>query len=486
MDITTLTIEQARQGLADKQFSSAELTEAYLAAIEKVNPQVEAFLSIHTDQARDQARAADKQIQAGQAGPLTGIPLAIKDNITIQGTTATAGASTLSNYTATYDATVIQNLRECGAVFLGKTNLDEFAMGSSTENSTLATTKNPWDLGRVPGGSSGGSAAAVAARLCAGALGSDTGGSIRQPASFCGTVGLKPTYGRVSRHGLIAMSSSLDQIGPLTATVQDAAYILEAIAGQDSNDSTTVPHMPPGINADQDIKGMTIGVPREYFIEGMDHEVRQLVEQAINKLKELGAEIQEVSLPLTKYALAVYQVMMTAEVSSNLARYDGIRYGQREPADTLYEVYARSRAAGFGAETKRRIMLGTYALSSGHYDQYYQQTQKLRVLIRSEFADIFKKVDCLVTPTAPTVAFALGEKYEDPLTMYLSDIYTVPANIGDICALSLPCGFDERMPVGLQLMAQPFDEATLFRVGNAYERVTDWHRRVPPIIDIGS
>jgi len=480
MKSNEFTIEQAHWGLADKEFSSVELTRSCLDQIKKHDKKVRAFLKVTEESVLKQAKAADKKIASGQSDILCGIPLAIKDNILIEGFQATAGSKILENYKASYDATVIRKLKDSSAVFLGKTNLDEFGMGSSTENSGFFKTHNPWDLERVPGGSSGGSAAAVAADMCLGALGSDTASSIRHPASFCGVVGLKPTYGRVSRSGLIAMTSSLDQVGPLTKTVKDTAIIFNAISGVDEEDSTTYNKKNVNLNnLEKSIKGLKVGVPKEYFIEGMDPEAKKIVEKAIKKLEEIGAKIVPVSLPLTKYALAVYQIVMTSEASTNLARYDGIRFGHSSAGKNLIEVYMKSRAKGLGDEVKRRIILGTFALSAGYYDQYYVKAQKLRKLIIQEFEDIFKKVDCLATPTAPTVAFKLGEKMTDPLMMYLSDIYTVPANIGGICAVSVPCGFDEGLPVGFQIMGKPFDEEKILQVAYQYEQATDWVKSKP-------
>lgn len=482
MDLYSLTIEQAHDGLRNKEFSSRELTEAYLERSKRLDKDIHAYITLLEDAALRQADVADAMIASGTMTELTGIPLAIKDNILVNGVTCTSGSKILENYVSTYDATVISKLKKVGSVFIGKTNQDEFAMGSSTENSAFEKTRNPWDVNRVPGGSSGGSAAAMAAEMCAGALGSDTGGSIRQPGAFCGVVGMKPTYGRVSRYGLSALASSLDQIGPLTRTVKDAAMILNVISGKDERDPTTQSAGAVDIsNWPNDIKGMKIGIPKEYFIEGMDPDVEAAVRQAIEKFTELGAEVREVSLPLTKYALAVYYLTVTAEVSANLARYDGIRYGlsRHDTARNLHEVYSASREAGLGAETKRRIILGTYVLSAGYYDQYYVQAQKVRQLITQEFDKVFRQVDCLLTPTTPTVAFAFGEKFSDPLTMYLSDIYTVPANIGGACGVSVPCGEAHGLPVGLQLIGKSFDEASILRVAHAYEQATDWHLRRP-------
>lgn len=479
------TIASAHQELHKKKVSSRELTQSYLDRIAERDAAVQSYLEVYHDQALADADHADQMFADGTAGILTGIPLGIKDIIMIKGETCTAGSKVLEGYRATYDAHVITQLKRRGAIFLGKTSLDEFAMGSSNENTTLKQTRNPWDTTRVPGGSSGGSAAAVAADLCIAALGTDTGGSVRQPAAFCGVVGMKPTYGRVSRYGVVAMTSSLDQVGPLTRTAEDAALLFNAIAGHDTHDATTRVTNPPIEMAklSQSIKGMKIGVPQEFFIEGMDAEVRRLVEEAIVLIKGMGAQIVEVSLPLTKYALAVYQLVLTSEVSANLARYDGIRYGHTAEAERLIHMYEQSRAEGFGSEVKRRIMLGTFALSAGYHDQYYLQAQKVRALIQKEYQDMFKKVNCLVGPTTPSVAFKHGEKFNDPLLMYLSDIYTVPANIGGICAISLPAGYSQGLPVGVQCMAPAFGEQRLFQVAHQYQQMTDWHRQHPGLFD---
>lgn len=483
MNLNQLTIEQVHQGLIKKEFSSKELTQACLDRIKKIDSKIEAFLTLTPDLALKQAEEADKRIKNGEVNALTGIPLAIKDNILIKDEKCTAASKILESYEATYNATVVDKLEEAGAVFLGKTNLDEFGMGSSTENSAFKKTKNPWDLSRVPGGSSGGSAAAVASDECLAALGSDTGSSVRLPASFCGVVGLLPTYGRVSRYGLIAMTSSLDQIGPIGKTVKDTAILFQAINGLDSFDSTTVNK--PNINLkniSKDVKGLKVGVPKEFFVAGMDSKVEDTVKKAIKKLEELGAKIVEVSLPLSKYALAVYYITVFSEVSTNLARYDGIRYGlSNQSGKNLLEVYLKTKAAGLGDEAKRRIILGTYSLSAGYYDQYYLQAQKLRYLIRQEFNRVFQTVDCLVVPTSPSVAFKLGEKLDDPLTMYLSDIFTVSANMAGITGISIPCGFVDKLPVGLQIMGQSFDEETIFCVAHNYEKSTNWSREKPAI-----
>ncbi len=478
MDIFKLNIEEAYQGLKEKKFSSVELTKSFLVKIKKIDKKIQAFLEITEDNALIQAKEADESIAAGQQEYLTGIPIGIKDVILQKDVRATGGSKILDKYIATYDATVVEKLKIKKAVLLGKLNLDEFAMGSSTENSAFQKTKNPWDTTRVPGGSSGGSAAAVAADMCVASLGSDTGGSIRQPAAFCGVVGLKPTYGRVSRYGLMPMTSSLDQIGPITKTVKDTAILFNSILGKDINDSTTNETQPVELkNIENDIRGLKIGVPKEYFIEGMDPGIKQVIEEALSKFKKLGAQVVDVSLPLSKYALAVYYITASSEISSNIAKYDGIRYGHADntEAKNLIEVYKKSRAEGLGSEVKRRIMMGTYSLSSGYYDQFYNKAQKVRILIQKEFAEIFKKVNCLISPTTPSVAFKLGEKFEDPLLMYLSDIYTVPANIGGICGISVPCGFVNNLPVGIQLMGKPFDEETIIKAAFNYEQSTEWH-----------
>jgi aspartyl-tRNA(Asn)/glutamyl-tRNA(Gln) amidotransferase subunit A len=420
--------------------------------------------------------------------PLGGIPIAIKDIINVMGQPCTCASKILNGYRAPYDATVIQKLRAAGAIPFGKTNLDEFAMGSSTENSAVKSTRNPWDLSRVPGGSSGGSAAAVAADEAFGGLGSDTGGSIRQPAALCGVVGLKPTYGRVSRFGLVAFASSLDQIGPVTKTVRDAALIMNAIAGYDPQDSTSLNEPVPDYvaNLGNDLRGIRLGVPKEYMIEGIDPQVRGAIDAAVKQLSSLGAEIVEVSLPGTGYAVAVYYIIATAEASANLARFDGVRYGYRaeNPKDVL-DLYGRTREEGFGPEVKRRIILGTYVLSSGYYDAYYLRALKVRELIRRDFTRVFENVDALISPTSPVAAFKLGERVADPLQMYLADIFTIAANLAGICGISIPCGFAEldghRLPIGLQLLGKPLDEARILQIAHAYEQSTDWHKARPPI-----
>lgn len=479
------TIVAAHQALRNKSLSARELTQSYLDTIARRDGSIGAYIDVYRESALAEADIADQRFADGSATVLTGIPLALKDLIMVAGRRCTAGSKMLEHYSATYDATIVSKLKAAGAVLLGKTSLDEFAMGSSNENTEFSRTRNPWDTTRVPGGSSGGSAAAVAADECLAALGTDTGGSVRQPASFCGVVGLKPTYGRMSRHGVIAMTSSLDQIGPLTKTVADAALLFNALAGYDPLDATTGRDAAPvSMDAlEQSVKGMAIGIPKEFFIEGMDPEVERGIAAACDTLKELGATLVEVSLPLTKYALAVYQLTVTSEVSSNLARYDGMRYGLsvREPGARLDDVYRQSRAQGFGSEVKRRVILGTFALSAGYQRRLYVQAQKVRSMISREFREVFAKVDALVSPTSPSVAFKQGEKQSDPLLMYLSDIYTVPANIGGICAISVPGGFAHGLPIGLQFMARQFDEATLFRLAHQYEQATTWHAQWPKL-----
>ena len=477
MKLNELTVHQAYIGLRRKDFSSVELTKACLDQIKKVDGKIGAFVEVTDDLALEQAKVVDEKIAQGEElKPLEGIPCAIKDNILIEGQRCTCSSKILENYIATYDAGVIKKLKEQGAVFLGKTNLDEFAMGSSTENSAFQKTKNPSDLSRVPGGSSGGSASAVAANECLYALGSDTGGSIRQPAAFCGIVGIKPTYGRVSRYGLVAMASSLDQIGPLTKDTEDAALVLREISGPDKKDSTclnfSVPDCTEAISLG--IKDIRIGVIKEYFGEGVDKEVSDLVKKAVSELEKLGAKISEVSLPQTKYALPCYYIIMPAEVSANLARYDGIRYGYSDDkAKNLMEVYLKSRAKGLGDEVRRRIMLGTFTLSAGYYEAYYNKAQKVRAVIAREYNDIFRDFDVLVGPTTPTCAFKLGEKIRDPLAMYMSDILTVSANISGLPAISVPCGFVEKegkkLPVGLQIIGDHFKEEMVLRVASSYE-----------------
>ena len=467
--MNNLTITQAHKGLLEKKFSALELTKFFLNKIKKEDRKISSFITVTDDLALSQAKEVDKLISAGKKIPiLAGVPVAVKDNILVERIKATCASKILENYVAPYDATCIKKLKELGAVILGKTNLDEFAMGSSTEHSAFFPTKNPHDLTRVPGGTSGGSAAAVAADLCCYALGSDTGGSIRQPASFCGVVGLKPTYGAVSRYGLIAFASSLDQIGPITKTAEDAQIVFNAISGKDQLDSTSV-ESPKIENYKLKIENLRIGIPKEYFIKGMDSEVEKIVKQAIKKIEEMGAKIEEISLPHTEYALPIYYIIMPSEASANLARYDGIRYGLSKSNGDLLSVYLKSRAEGFGDEVKRRIMLGTYALSAGYYDAYYLKAQKVRTLIRHDFDKAFNKVDAIFTPTSPFTAFKLGEKIKDPLSMYLSDIFTASVNLVGLPAVSVPIGFKGKLPVGLQIIGKSFEENKILEISKIYE-----------------
>jgi aspartyl-tRNA(Asn)/glutamyl-tRNA(Gln) amidotransferase subunit A len=482
MQVHELTLTQAAEKLATKQLSSLELTKAVLAHIEAAEPKVHAFVTVDAEGALKAAAEADARIAKGEQGSLLGVPLALKDNLSTTGLRTTCSSKMLEPYVPPFDATVVARLRGAGAVFVGKTNLDEFAMGSSTENSAFGATRNPWDPSCVPGGSSGGSAAAAAAGFGFGALGSDTGGSIRQPASLCGVVGLKPTYGRVSRYGLVAFASSLDQIGPMTRTVADAAALSQAIDGHDSLDSTSSPEPVPDYGAalGQGVKGLRIGLPKEYFIDGIDPAVKASVMAAVKALEAQGATLREISLPNTEHCLSVYYLLATAEASSNLARFDGVRFGLRVPAESLVPQYMKTRAAGFGPEVKRRIMLGTYALSSGYYDAYYKRAQQVRTLICRDFEAAFKDVDLIATPTAPTPAFKLGEKADDPMTMYLSDIFTISVNLAGVPALSLPCGFSQGgLPIGLQLIGPAFSEPRLFAAGHAYEQAHEWKDRRP-------
>lgn len=483
MELNGLTIKQAHEGLKKKEFSSVELTKACLDRIKKVDKKLNSFITKTKDKALVSAELADQKIKKAkeEINILEGIPVCLKDNILVRGVKCTAASKILEDYNAVYDATVAKKLRDRGMALLGKTNMDEFAMGSSNETSYFGSVKNPWDLKRVSGGSSGGSVVSVSTDEAIFALGSDTGGSIRQPASFCGVVGLKPTYGRVSRNGLMAMASSLDQIGPITKNVEDAALVLKEIAGHDKDDSTTVFGKEEEFLKDlkKDIKGLKIGVPKEYFIEGMDEGTEKTVKEAIKKLEALGAKIEEVSLPYSEYALAVYYIIMPAEVSANLARYDGVRYGFRAEAKDLIDTYLKTRSKGFGDEVIRRIMLGTYSLSAGYYDAYYLKAQKVRTLIKKDFEKVFKKVDCLAAPTTPAPAFKIGEKFDDPLTMYLADIFTVSLNVSGLPGISVPCGFSGNLPVGLQIIGNYFDEKTILRVANNYEQATEWHKKKP-------
>ncbi len=476
-DIIGLTVHRARELLDRREVSSVELTRAVLERIQQVEESVKAFVTVTDALALEQARRADERIASGDAAPLTGIPMQLKDNMTTKGVRTTCSSRMLESFVPPYDATVTRKLYEQGAVLVGKGNLDEFAMGSSTENSAFFPTRNPWDLERVPGGSSGGPAAAVAADECIFSLGSDTGGSIRQPAALCGVVGLKPTYGLVSRYGLVAFASSLDQIGPITKDVTDCALVLNAIAGHDHCDSTSINRDVPDYTRSLkgDLSGLRIGVPREYFVEGMDKGVEDATRRAIQALKGLGATIEETSLPHTSYSLAVYYIIAPSEASANLARYDGVKYGFAvQDADTMWEALEKTRQHGFGPEVKRRIMLGTYALSAGYYDAYYLKALRVRTLIRREFEEAFRRFDAMVMATSPSVAFRFGEKTADPVQMYLNDVLTMPANIAGIPGISVPCGLSDGLPVGLQIMAPALGEETLLRIAYAYEQATDF------------
>jgi aspartyl-tRNA(Asn)/glutamyl-tRNA(Gln) amidotransferase subunit A len=502
----SLSINRLVPLLARGEVSPVEVTDQLLQRIGEQDGALNAYITVDAEGARAQAKAAEGRLARGEATPLTGIPLALKDVIVTRGLRTTCGSRILENFVPPFDATVTRQLKNAGAVILGKANMDEFAMGSSTENSAFGPTHNPWHRDCIPGGSSGGSAAAVAADLCTASLGSDTGGSIRQPAAHCGVVGLKPTYGLVSRYGLVAYASSLDQIGPLTKEVADAALLLAFIAGHDPKDSTSfnpgagngsnyqrmleglqdcIPEYGPrwlGVNLKNDIKGIRVGVPREYFGEGLDPEVEAAIRAALRTLESLGAELVEVSLPHTEYAVATYYVVAVAEASSNLARYDGVKYGFRAEGRNLLEMYARTRTRGFGPEVRRRIMLGTYALSAGYYEAYYKKASQVRALIRRDFEEAFRRCDLVATPVSPTPAFRLGEKLADPLTMYLSDIFTISANLAGIPGISVPCGFSSQgLPMGLQLLGPPFGEMTIFHAAHAFEQATDFHRRKPPL-----
>jgi len=481
--LTGLTIHELGTRFRSGEATPSQAVRAYLDRIALLDPQVKAYLTVIPEAALTQAAEADARFRSkAPLGPLDGIPLAVKDVFCTRGVETTCGSKILKGFVPPYDATVIAKLRSAGSVILGKLNMDEFAMGSSTENSGFFTTRNPWDLSRVPGGSSGGSAAAVAADLAAATLGTDTGGSIRQPAAFCGTVGFKPTYGRVSRYGLIAFASSLDQVGPFAKDVADAALLLQTIAGHDPMDSTSatipVPNYADALRLD--VKGLRVGIPTEYFIDGLDPEVEAAVRAAIAALKDLGAKTESVSLPHTEYGLAAYYLIAPAEASSNLARYDGVKYGLRVPgARDLIDMYSRTRGAGFGAEVKRRVMLGTYALSAGYYDAYYGKAQRVRTLVLRDFQRAFERVDVIVAPTTPGVAFKMGER-EDPLQMYLNDVFTIPVNLAGLPGLSMPAGFTQTgLPIGLQIIGKAFDEATLLRVAKAYEATTPWREKKP-------
>jgi aspartyl-tRNA(Asn)/glutamyl-tRNA(Gln) amidotransferase subunit A len=484
------TIAGLTARLARREISARDLTQACLDQIARVDGTVHAFISYDAADALAQADAADRDLAAGVTlaqKPLLGIPIGVKDVLAVKGQPLNCGSKILGRYISPYDATVVQKLKAAGAVVFGRLNMDEFAMGSSTETSAFGLTRNPWDATRIPGGSSGGSAAAVAADEAIATLGSDTGGSIRQPAALCGCVGLKPTYGRVSRYGLVAFASSLDQIGPFTKDVRDAALLLGVISGHDPLDSTSVPQPVPDYTAalDGNIRGLKLGLPREYLIGGLDPEVKAAVDAAVQQFTALGAEIVDISLPHTDYAVATYYIIATAEASANLARFDGIRYGLRVDGADPVQLYTKTRGAGFGAEVKRRIILGTYVLSSGYYDAYYLRAQKVRTLIRNDFLKAFEKVDAIVTPTTPTAAFKIGEKSGDPLQMYLSDIFTISCNLAGISGLSLPCGFTAapKLPIGLQLLGRPFGETTLLKLAHAYEQSTPWHRERPALYE---
>ena len=478
------SILELHQQIKTKQRSAVEIAQEYLKRIEKLEPQLQSFLYITKDLALETAKQVDEKISRGEEiNLLEGIPIGVKDNMSTRGIPTTCASRILENFVPSYESTVTSKLKEQGAIIVGKTNLDEFAMGSSTENSGYQVTANPWDITRVPGGSSGGSAAAVAADECVVSLGSDTGGSIRQPASFCGVVGLKPTYGLVSRFGLVAYASSLDQIGPFAHTVEDAAILLEAIAGYDSKDSTSLNIEIPDYRQSftTDLKGLKVGIIKETFGEGLDDVVAESVNQGIQELEKLGAEVKEISCPRFRYGLPIYYIIAPSEASANLARYDAVKYGIRdEEADNLLEMYTKTRAKGFGAEVKRRIMLGTYALSAGYYDAYYLKAQKVRTLIKEDFDNAFKDVDVLISPTAPTTAFKAGEKTDDPLSMYLSDLMTIPVNLAGLPGMSIPCGFDgNKLPIGMQLIGNVLREDVLFKVGYAYQQATDWHKSRP-------
>jgi aspartyl-tRNA(Asn)/glutamyl-tRNA(Gln) amidotransferase subunit A len=484
-----MTAHELIKKIKNREMSSEEITVSILNRIKETGGNINAFVTVMGELAVKQAKEVDSKIKEGKpVGMLAGIPILIKDNINIKGTRTTCSSKILNDFVSPYDATVVKKIRSADAIFIGKSNMDEFAMGSSTETSHFSVTKNPWDIARIPGGSSGGSAAAVAAGQAVLSIGSDTGGSIRQPASLCGVVGLKPTYGRVSRYGLVAFASSLDQIGPITKDTTDAALLMNVISGYDDNDSTSVNLPVPDYTKAliNNVRNIKIGIPKEYFSQGLDNDVKTAVMEAVKLLKSMGAQVKELSLPHTEYAVAAYYIIAPSEASSNLARYDGVKYGYRANEEgegvSLIDVYERTRGEGFGQEVKRRIMLGTYSLSSGYYDAYYLKAQKVRTLIKQDFDKAFGEVDVIITPTAPTTAFKIGEKTEDPLKMYLSDIYTISANLAGIPGISIPCGFDkEGLPIGLQLLAKPFGEETIFRTAYSYEQNTGWHLKEPKI-----
>ncbi|MEB6113900.1 Asp-tRNA(Asn)/Glu-tRNA(Gln) amidotransferase subunit GatA [Kurthia gibsonii] len=480
MSLFKHTSAEMQELLKNKEVTIADLTAEAFARIDALDGEVGAFLALNKEVATAQAAEMDK-VPFEERGPLFGLPIGVKDNIVTEGLETTCASKILEGFNPIYDATVVQKLRDAGMITVGKVNMDEFAMGSANENSSIKPVHNPWNFNHVPGGSSGGSAAAVAAGEVPFTLGSDTGGSIRQPAAYCGVVGMKPTYGRVSRYGLVAFASSLDQIGPITRNVRDNALLLEAISGVDANDSTSANVEVPDFAAQLtgDIKGLKVAVPKEYLGEGVSAGVKAQVQAAIDKLKELGATVDEVSLPHSKYALAAYYILSSSEASSNLSRFDGIRYGFRAEADNLEDLYLQTRAQGFGDEVKRRIMLGTYSLSAGTYDAYYKKAQQVRTLIKQDFDEVFKSYDVIVGPTTPTTAFKLGENIEDPMTVYANDILTVPINLAGVPAISIPCGFDGDLPVGLQIIGNYFEEGTVYRVADAFERVTDFHTKTP-------
>lgn len=486
MELPFLTIREAGNLIREKELSPVELTKSLLEHIGKIDGDLNTYITVLEERALESAEKAEKEISGGgYKGPLHGVPIALKDIFVMKGAPSTCGSKMLENFMSPYNATVAQKLLDAGAVILGKNNMDEFAMGSSTETSYYGPTKNPWDTERVPGGSSGGSAAATAASLCLGSVGTDTGGSIRQPASLCGVVGMKPTYGRVSRFGMIAFASSLDQAGPLTKTVEDSAIILNAIAGHDRRDSTCIDSPVPDYTAGLtgDIKGVKIGIPKEYFVDGMDPDVEESAKKAVETLSNLGAEIVEISLPHTEYAVLTYYIIAPSEASSNLARYDGVKYGYRaEGAKDLIDMYKKTRAQGFGEEVKRRIMLGTYALSAGYYDAYYLKALRVRTLIKQDFDEAFKKVDVIAAPTSPETAFKIGEKTDDPIKMYLSDVLTIPCNIAGLPGISVPSGLSSQgLPIGIQVLGKPFDEETMLRVAHAYEQNSGWSGKRPEI-----
>jgi len=486
MELHELSIQEIHRLLSRRKVSSEELTRAYLERIHRLDPQIKSYVTVSDQLALKQAREADKRIQASEGlTPLTGIPYSAKDSISTHGVNTTCSSNILETYKPFYDATAIRKLNSTNSVLLGKNNMDEFGMGSSTENSGFFTTHNPWDFDYVPGGSSGGSAAAVAAGLASFSLGEDTGGSVRMPASFCGITGLKTTYGRVSRYGLIPLVSSFDTIGPMARSVYDVALVLETIAGHDPKDSTSrlesVQNYSASLKKSENLRGLRIGIPKEYFVEGLHREVDASLRTAIKQIEQLGANVLEVSLPHTQYAISVYYLILFAEASSNLAKYDGVRYGYSERnVDSLMELYLKTREKGFGAETKRRIMLGTFALSAGYYDAYYLKAQKVRTLIRQDFEKAFETCDALITPVAPTTAFRIGEKITNPLEMYLSDVFVVAVNLAGIPALSVPCGFSNGLPVGMQIIGPHLSEETLLRIGHQYQSQTDWHLQHPP------